>query len=374
MTKEYEDIDFVTDAEEVNPALFNEVVVFGTDWTTETIDFQMQKSNILLDPPFQRRIAWREDRKSQFIESLIFGVPVPQILLFQGNDGKYIVLDGKQRLTTIQEFFAGSFSLQSMTLDTDLTGQNIDSLKTNFDEYYTHLCNRPIRTTVIKNCKHDSILHQIFLRVNTGSVSLSPQELRQALHPGDFVRFANSFTAQCAPLMSMLRIDEPDYRMRDVDIFVRTMAFHFYPEKYTGNMRKFLDETCDLLNKSWDKAQERVEKAAREFGDAIVFTQGIFGQEKAFCVWSESSYNRLYNRAVIDIMMYFFMSPEIRNTITQKKIDIESLFIEVSKQEDFLRSVSSSTNSTKSVTTRFQKWAEALNRVLPGLNVNSPFS
>ena len=88
----------------------NAAVVTGADWTTETILNQINKGNINLDPNFQRRDAWDRRRKSDFIESLILGFPIPQIVLAEDREhrGKFIVLDGKQRLLAIKQFAAGS--------------------------------------------------------------------------------------------------------------------------------------------------------------------------------------------------------------------------------------------------------------------------
>jgi hypothetical protein len=76
------------------------IVVSGTDWTTETILNQLVRENIKLNPRFQRRDAWDVTRKSRFIESLILGFPIPQIVLAadEKERGKFVVLDGKQRL------------------------------------------------------------------------------------------------------------------------------------------------------------------------------------------------------------------------------------------------------------------------------------
>jgi uncharacterized protein with ParB-like and HNH nuclease domain len=81
-------------------------VVSGTDWATETVVSQLKRGNIQLDPRFQRRDAWKRDRKSRFIESLIVGLPIPQIVLAESkrDRGKFIVLDGKQRLLSILQF------------------------------------------------------------------------------------------------------------------------------------------------------------------------------------------------------------------------------------------------------------------------------
>ena len=86
----------------------NEAVVAATDWTTETLLRELERQNIQLDPKFQRRDAWRAARKSRFIESVILGLPIPQLVLAENRlqKGSYIVIDGKQRLLTLRQFAA----------------------------------------------------------------------------------------------------------------------------------------------------------------------------------------------------------------------------------------------------------------------------
>src|SRR4051812_41918067 len=100
------DVDEQDVAEELS-AGSNAAVVTGTDWTTETVVSQLKKGNIQLTPRFQRRDAWKKDRKSRFIESLIVGLPIPQIVLAESKSerGKFIVLDGKQRLLALLQFW-----------------------------------------------------------------------------------------------------------------------------------------------------------------------------------------------------------------------------------------------------------------------------
>ena len=85
------------------------MAITGTDWTAETLVSQIQKGNILLNPDFQRRDAWTIKTKSRFIESLLLGLPIPQIILAEqkGKRGSYIVIDGKQRLLSLQQFVIG---------------------------------------------------------------------------------------------------------------------------------------------------------------------------------------------------------------------------------------------------------------------------
>src|ERR1022692_3636066 len=76
------------DLQSLDPSVFGKAVVFATDWTAETIVGQLAKGNISLDPIFQRRDAWTAARKSRFIESIILGLPIPQIVLAEHQDSK----------------------------------------------------------------------------------------------------------------------------------------------------------------------------------------------------------------------------------------------------------------------------------------------
>ena len=100
---ENEETDLQADKEK-----FNQAVIWGTDWTTETIARQLEKGTIDLNPTFQRRDAWSNGDKSKLIESLILGLPVPPIILAESKEKKnsYIVIDGKQRLLSIRRFFS----------------------------------------------------------------------------------------------------------------------------------------------------------------------------------------------------------------------------------------------------------------------------
>ena len=99
-----ENIEFLEDEQQketdddigtLDQNIFSSAVVSGNDWTTETLINQINKGNIKLNPDFQRRDAWDKKRKSKFIESLILGLPVPQVVLAESKErrGSYIVLD-----------------------------------------------------------------------------------------------------------------------------------------------------------------------------------------------------------------------------------------------------------------------------------------
>jgi len=108
--------------------LFSQAVLYASDWTVETVVSQLERGNIELNPQFQRRDAWNVRAKSRFIESVILGLPIPQIVLAEkvNQRGRYIVLDGKQRLLSLLQFtgkFNGpqnAFGLSGLQVRSDL--------------------------------------------------------------------------------------------------------------------------------------------------------------------------------------------------------------------------------------------------------------
>ncbi|MBR8827737.1 MAG: DUF262 domain-containing protein [Gomphosphaeria aponina SAG 52.96 = DSM 107014] len=172
-----EEFGFEDEQDEPEVVKFNikqisEIVVYGTDWTTETILNQLTRGNIDLNPRFQRRDAWNIKRKSRFIESLILGLPIPGIVLAEKKKGNYLVLDGKQRLLTILQFYNKSesdnnnFKLRELQLLSDLNGLKWQDFQISHLEHLNALDNQTIRTTIIRNWDSEDFLYRVFLRLN----------------------------------------------------------------------------------------------------------------------------------------------------------------------------------------------------------------
>lgn len=363
-------------AEQLDPAVVA-AVVSGTDWTTETIVSQLQRGNIQLNPGFQRRDAWATDRKSRFIESLIVGLPIPQIVLAEvkGERGKFIVLDGKQRLLSILQFWGlgegenNAYQLSSLTLRSDLKRKSFKDLESDaeLEADYNALCNQPVRTVVIKNWKDSNFLHTIFLRLNTGSVKLSPQELRQALLPGEFSEFIDSAAAASPGLRKLLAIEGADPRMRDIEILARFLAFRFFSSAYPGRMKKFLDYSFDEFNKNWTKFKPKVVLAIRQFEEGITSLEAVFGESVA-----RKPGSRQFNRAIFDALIFFASQPDIASATKLKaaaaKKAYEQLF---APNAGFSKAVESDTAGSPNTAARLNLWADALGKII-GKPVKAP--
>lgn len=359
------------DIQNLSKESFSEAVLWSTDWTTETIISQLKKGNIELSPNFQRRDAWGVDRKSKFIESIILGLPIPQIILAEVKEkrGSYIVIDGKQRLLSIRQFASEGgedqfdpLKINGLKVLTDINGKTYKEItaEVDYDNYITAFENQPIRTIIIRNWPNHNFLYTVFLRLNTGSLPLSPQELRQALNPGDFTSFADSFSATSDEIKKALKIKKPDYRMRDVEVVVRYFAFKNYLEQYTGNLKEFLDGACEKLNKAMQTQEKVIQKQADELNNAIKATYEIF-ENNAFSKFSDGTYTGIFNRPVYDIMSYYFSVPEIRDEAVKRKDEVKKLFEDLCTHDiDFLRSLETSTKNIEPTMKRYNEWGNKL--------------
>jgi len=362
---------------------FSAAVLWATDWTTETIISQLKKGNIELSPSFQRRDAWGVDRKSRFIESIFLGLPIPQIILAERKDkrGSYVVIDGKQRLLSIRQFCVNesedtfdSLYLKGLVVLNDLNTKNFNNIKheLDFSNYVSAFENQSIRTVIIRNWPNQNFLYTVFLRLNTGSLPLSPQELRQALNPGSFTSFADSFSVESEQIKNALRIKKPDYRMRDVEIVVRYFAFKNFFESYTGNLKDFLDKTCELLNERSKIDSTSIINQGEELNVAIKTTFEIF-ESNAFNKYSKGNYTGIFNRPVYDIMTFYFSIPEIREAALKVKDVVISKFEELCVSDvDFLKSLETSTKNVEPTIKRFNAWGLALRSIL-NMEIKVPY-
>ena len=350
-------------------------VVWGTDWTAATVVDQLRRGTISLDPAFQRRDAWTDDRKSRFIESLMLGLPIPQLVLAESQKakGRFIVIDGKQRLLSLSKFTGVGLAedqkplaLTGLKVRTDLNKLTFADIKAQvkYESLVSEFENQAIRTVVIRGWGSEEVLYTIFHRLNTGSVPLSPQELRQALHPGGFLSFAAKFSEQSQPLKTLLGLTKPDFRMRDVELVVRFYSFNLRLGEYKGNLKKFLDDTCDQLNKTWTAEEQTVRDIATRFDESVEAALKIFSKTNVFRKWDGERFEKPLNRAVFDVVANSLFDPKIRAAALKEKDTVIEAFKAVCTEESFRSSIESTTKSKDAVSTRFSKWYRALGDAL----------
>lgn len=346
-----------------------QAVLWASDWTTETIISQMQRGNIEINPRFQRRDAWNRRQKSRFIESLVLGLPIPQIVLAERKNarGQYIVLDGKQRLLSLYHFSGNgegrdvAFNLQGLEIRKDLAKCSFKFLKERPDNKvdFDTFSNQVIRAVVIRNWPSTLFLHLVFLRLNTGSLKLSAQELRQAIVPGPFSDFADDFTLTCAPLHRLLGRQSPDPRMRDVELFVRHSALSRRIVDYRGRMKEFLDESCIDFNQSWEDVKESIRSDAKNFQSGIESLEVILGENLARKLGS-----RLFNRSIFDALIFYASKEEIRENMLKKREAVQDAYKKIVNNEEFKQAIESDTAGIPHTVARLRLWGLELSHAL----------
>lgn len=373
---EFEDASLDQELEEdeqVSEADAGNAVVYSTDWTAETLIGQLEKGNIDVKARFQRRDAWTHQYKSRFIESLILGLPVPQIVLAVQKEerGKFIVLDGKQRLLSLLQFAGKSedqnsgFRLKALTVAKRLAGVTYADLesKPENENDLNAFQNATIRAVVIKSWPSNDYLDLVFVRLNSNSVKLSPQELRQALFPGPFTSYLDKTCAEMQPLQQVLGNAAPDFRMRDTEVGLRHLAFRLSDKKYKGNLKDFLDTFCSQGNKNWATMEAKIgeELSRLETGIAVgfkVFGKG-FGKK-----WVGNAWEQRPNRAVLDVLLYYFVEGDIGNKALEHSDQVVKAFQGACLDPKFKESIEQTTKSITAVKTRFDVWSAALGKAI----------
>lgn len=355
--------------------------VSSKDWTVETLVSQMRKGRIDLSPSFQRRNAWLGSRKSKLIESIMLQFPIPQIVLAEEPDraGHFFVLDGKQRLLALRQFFVdpevqadGEFEalrLSGLEVLTELNRISVSELESEHPELLATIENHSIRTVVLGNWNSERMLLSLFLRLNTGSVPLSPQELRQALIHGDFVKWLDHSSGNSKALQRLLNNRNPDRRMVDAELLLRHLAFSLSPVPYRGNLKSFLDDTSRFFNEEWGAQKPRLDSALVEFEQGILAGMDALGDDKFAHKWTvdpgkDARFERALNRAIFDVQGFSFANPRVRERIFDKSEDILDEFKTLSARDDaFIRSVSATTKTASAFITRHRAWRDLIKSV-----------
>lgn len=140
-----------------------------------------------LDPEYQRRHRWDVKRKSRLIESFLLNVPVPPVFLYERDLARFEVMDGRQRLTALSDFYADRFALEGLQYWSDLDGRKYSELPTKVRDgidrrYISSII--LLKETAESESQAATLKKLVFERLNSGGVKLGSQETRNAVYSG----------------------------------------------------------------------------------------------------------------------------------------------------------------------------------------------
>ncbi len=276
------EIWYDNDVEDINREEDNSIKEYDitstpNDYNIVTL-FNLIDNGIIKMPPFQRNYVWDKKRASKFIESLILGLPIPQVFLYERGKDNFFVIDGQQRIMSIyffmkekfptkegknvlRDYMTGSEMLDQSILSDDRYFENfslvlpspiaeepnkLNKLKyETLGEYKrTFEFLRTIRTIVIKQNApddEDSSMYEIFNRLNTGGQNLTPQEIRMSLFYSAFYDMIMRINKD-QRWRNLMGQKDVDLHFKDIEVLIRGFAMLFGHEQYVASMSRFLNK------------------------------------------------------------------------------------------------------------------------------------
>ena len=354
-----------------------DISVIPNDFNVMTIN-SLIESGVISMPAFQRNYVWDRKRASRFIESLILGLPIPQIFLYQVERNKYSIIDGQQRLLTIYFFvkqrFPRSGKRTFLRKVFDENGNIPDSVLSDneiFQDFKLQFAKQengaphplnnkkyhtldvaqkssfdlmPIRCMSIRQNRpeDDGSIYEIFSRLNTGGLNLSPQEIRGCLYRSDFYKMIYSLNSEPC-WRNIVGKKEEDDKFRDVEVLLRSYALLYDGGLYSGSMIRF-------LNRFSKEAQgfdgEKIEQSKKLFFDFISVCADI--DKKDFLTQTGS-----FNVSLFDAVFVTISEKILADGIEQAAIT-QDAFDALKKDENFKNAITHSTSHVESVKTRLR--------------------
>ncbi|MBY8338151.1 DUF262 domain-containing protein [Alteriqipengyuania sp. NZ-12B] len=350
----------------------------NVEYDLDTLIKRIDKGAIKLDPEYQRRHRWPEETSSRLIESLILNIPIPVIFLSQDVDvddevdasvARYTVIDGQQRLTAIHKFMKNKLRLEGLEGLEELNGSYYKDLPPFLER---RLEERTIKCLRIDSTVDPQVKFDIFERLNTGSVKLESQELRNATARGPFNNAIKKWAAK-PYFRTLLQIDpnRPEdsikvRKMEDVELVLRFFALK--DGRYKNLRKGFRDFITGSLIDFNELHGPEIESMGETFATYMTFLLEEAGRD-AFSKWrvTEGGPKRMssFNAAVYDAVAVglseVFTDQDIQNRrgeVCSALSGYRSLFAD----DEFFSAVSGSVNDAAKVKTRIEKMVTYLRR------------
>lgn len=341
-----------------------ELLTSVVDYSLKSLAELVISEEINLSPAYQRRERWDNSKKSKLIESFLMNVPVPPIFLNEDKYGRYSVIDGKQRLIAISDFFRGELVLEELKIFSDINNMSFNDLPI---ELQNVIRTRPtLRAIIILRQSDETLKFEVFQRLNTGGVKLNEQEIRNSAYPGPLndLILELSENNKFHRLLGVGKNKESSaiYKeMKDAEFVLRYFTFKDNLQRFTGEMKHNMTQYM-IDNQNMSPAD--IKKAKTDFLHNIEAVEAAFG-DHTFRRWmpEKDKWKNKILAALFDAEMFAcsgFSAEELRPK--QKEIieNMKALF----SDEKFRKSIDAGTNAPGSFRERIKIVKEMLNQTI----------
>jgi hypothetical protein len=327
------------------------VKVSRDQYSTFEIKRMVEKTQeIQLAPGFQRGKVWKAEQKCELIESILMGIPIPVVYVFEDTAGIKQMVDGRQRISAIIDYMNGRFVLKGLRMLPSFDGKRFKDLE---PLYRSKIERYQVPVYVIEPPTPERVKYDIFDRVNRGGTRLNNQEMRNALYQGPATELLERLS-KTESFLTATGNGIKSQRMRDRYVILRFIAFYLARSgkretTYRSNIDDFLAETMKYLNGSGSGDIPFVEEI---FHQALERSALVLGGD-AFRFPVQNTNRRPINMALFEVLAYLFatMSSSCFETISpdEMRSRIEALKAEFDTSGYFQGNV----DSTPAIEHRF---------------------
>jgi hypothetical protein len=342
---------------DATPVKDRKVVTQPYDMGIESIVGQVKDDTLFLRPlssrpNFQRQYVWTDRLASRLVESVLLNVPIPPCYLSENEDNELDVIDGQQRIYSLYRFLNNQFKLSGLEAIEELNGLRFFELSSKEQrKIKTHT----LRCVVITNQSHPEIKFDVFERLNTNTVPLNAQELRNCIARGPLNDLVGELSYD-ARWLGIRGRKAPDKRLADEEIILRFFAFRTLglksyrtPQKHwlteaARDGRKFSNKKINDLRAIWNQSLD------------VVLT--LFEPIRAFRRPGSTS----INRALFDLVMTTASEISVQMAQAKKKAFLDA-FNKLMASEEFSDLISRAVDHKRRTDRRFELWKETMDRV-----------
>ena len=332
----------------------DDVMVRSETRTVAGVVERINRERFFLDPDFQRDFVWEPPKQSKLIESCLMRIPLPVLYVAEGLDGKILVVDGLQRLTTFVRFFRDELALTGLGRGHPLNGKRFSDLPIHLQE---RVEDTQLTLYILDKDAPPRARLDIFERVNSGAV-LTRQQMRNAIYNGSGTRWLSGMAKKKIFLTSTGRSLNAK-TMRDREAINRFAGFCLLGWKSydNGDMDEFLAKTLERLNLEDDDVLHELESA---FVRSMRKNHELFGRH-AFrrSLAMDQDKRSVINISLFDVFSWAFTKIPGRK-ISECGEEIAQLVIDLVLNPEFKDAITYSTNSTIQVGMRFDMVEQTL--------------
>lgn len=284
----------VPDSEPYAPVSERKVLIQQYDYAVRTLVDMVLEGDLVLNPDYQRLYRWEPEKASRFVESILLNIPVPVVYFAEEADGTFSVIDGQQRLTSLLNFIkpesGEELTLDGLKLRPEINGKRFGDLDRTDRSAITK---RPIRCIVVLNESDKALKFEVFERLNTGSSSLTEQEVRNSIYHGNFNDLIKELASN-RKFLEMIALPEQHKRnMKAEELVLRFFAYKDlhestdYPGSYTEYLNNYMDKNRSQPSSKLEEFRklfsETIETIYDELGPGVAFRRPLTrGEDKRF--------------------------------------------------------------------------------------------